>query len=91
MPLSEVFIDSAYVIALSNPNDQHHRQAEALAEQLEAEGTRLITTRAVALEIRNALSRLRHRAAAVELLDALEQDPSVEIVPLSEQPVRTSL
>lgn len=41
--------------------------------------------RAVLLEIGNALSKQRHREAAIRLLDALEADPNVEIIPLSEQ------
>ncbi|HAZ31282.1 MAG TPA: PIN domain-containing protein [Dehalococcoidia bacterium] len=83
--MTEVFLDAAYAIALSAPNDQYHEQAEMLAEQLEAEGTRLITTRAVVLEIGNALAKLRYRSAAVELLDSLEEDPIVEIIPISEE------
>ena len=41
---TEVFLDTAYAIALSSPNDQFHTRAVALAEQLEATGTRLVTT-----------------------------------------------
>jgi predicted nucleic acid-binding protein len=52
---------------------------------LEAEKTRLVTTRAVLLEIGNALSKKRYRKAAVKLLDALEQDSQVEIILLSEE------
>ena len=48
---AEVFLDTAYAIALSSPNDQFHTRSLALAEQLEASGTRLVTTRAVLLEI----------------------------------------
>ena len=55
---TEVFLDTAYAIALSSSNDQFHTRAVALAEQLEASGTRLVTTRAVLLEIGNALSVL---------------------------------
>ena len=71
---SEVFLDSGYAIALSVESDEHHQRAEELAEQLETERTRLVTTRAILLEIGNALSKQRYRVAAVELLDALEQD-----------------
>lgn len=83
--MDKVFLDAAYAIALSAPNDQHHEHAEMLAEQLEAHGSQLITTRAVMLEIGNALAKLRYRNAAIELLDALEQDSNVEIIPISEQ------
>ena len=83
--MDKAFLDAAYAIALSAPHDQYHQLAEILAEQLEADGTQLITTRAVVLEIGNALAKLRYRNAAIELLDSLEQDPNVEIVPFSEE------
>lgn len=82
---NKVFLDTAYAIALSVESDEHHERAEILAEQLEAEQTSLVTTRAILLEIGNALSKKRYRKAAVELLDALEQDPQVESVPLTEE------
>jgi len=82
--MTEMFLDAAYAIALSASNDQYHRQALDLADELEASAVRLVTTRAVILEIGNALSKLRYRRAAVELLNALERDSNVEIVPLSE-------
>ena len=33
---AEVFLDTAYAIALSSPNDQFHARAVDLADQLEA-------------------------------------------------------
>ena len=81
---TEVFLDTAYAIALSSASDQFHLRAVALAEQMEAASTGLVTTRAVLLEIGNALSKQRYRRAAVQLLNSLEADPTVEIVPLSE-------
>lgn len=83
--MSKLFLDAAYAIALSSVTDQHHQKASVLAEQIETDGTSLITTRAVILEIGNALSKLRYRVAALKLLDSLEEDPNVEIVPLSEE------
>lgn len=83
--MTEVFLDTAYAIALSSSSDNYHQQAVALAEKLEADGTRLVTTRAVILEIGNTLAKLRYRKAAVDLLDSLEQDSNVEIIPVSEQ------
>jgi len=79
----EVFLDAAYAIALAAASDQLHARAIQLADEIEASGTRLLTTRAVILEIGNALSRQRYRAAAAALLQSLEADPKVEIVPLS--------
>jgi len=82
---NKVFLDTAYAIALSVEPDEHHERAEKLAVQLETEQTRLVTTRAILLEIGNSLSKHRYRQAAAKLLDALEEDSSVEIVPLSEE------
>jgi len=81
---TEVFLDSSYAIALSSSSDAFHEKAVTLADELEAAKTRLVTTRAVVLEIGNALSNQRYRQVAVRLLAALEADPNVEIVPLSE-------
>lgn len=83
--VNKVFLDAAYAIALAAPNDQHHAQAIKLAELLETEGAQLITTRAVVLEIGNALSKQHYRQTAIKLLHALEADPQVEIIPISEQ------
>ena len=83
--MSRIFLDSAYAIALSAVTDQYHRKAETLAKQIETSGNTLITTRAVVLEIGNALAKIRYRNAAIKLLDSLEEDPNVEIVPLSEE------
>ncbi len=85
MPRNEVFLDTAYAIALSSPKDEHHEQAIQLAEEIEANSVKLVTTRAVILEIGNALARQRYRAAAIELLGSLEFDPAVEIVPATEE------
>jgi predicted nucleic acid-binding protein len=81
---AELFLDASYAIALASSTDQHHEGAVELAQLIEAESKRLVTSRAVVMEIGNALSKLRYRAAAVALLDAVERDPNVEIVPLSD-------
>jgi predicted nucleic acid-binding protein len=57
---NEFFLDTAYAIALSVESDEHHQRAEELAEQLLANQTPLITTRAVLLEIGNALTTDEH-------------------------------
>jgi uncharacterized protein len=83
--VTELFLDTSYAIALSSPPDQYHARAVVLAQQIEAQQRSLLTTRAVMLEIGNALGKPRFRAKAVRLLQAMEQDPAVEIVPLSEE------
>ncbi|HKS42531.1 MAG TPA: type II toxin-antitoxin system VapC family toxin [Blastocatellia bacterium] len=84
MTRAEVFLDTAYAIALSSPTDEHHEKALLLADELEKDRTRLITIRSVILEIGNALSKQRYRKAAIALLESLEEDANVEIVGLSE-------
>lgn len=81
---TEVFLDAAYAIALSSSTDQYHKRAKVLAEQIEVEGTQLITTYAILLEIGNALAKQRYRMAAIDLLESLQEDPDVEIIPISE-------
>jgi predicted nucleic acid-binding protein len=80
---AELFLDSGFAIALASDSDQLHERASHLAIEIEANATRMVTTRAVVLEIGNSLAKLRYRSAAISLLDSLVGDPSVEIVPLS--------
>jgi predicted nucleic acid-binding protein len=80
-----VFLDAAYAIALAAPSDQLHSRAVILAQELEDDATHMVTTRAVLLEIGNALAKRRYRAAAVALLAALDADSSIEVVALSSE------
>lgn len=82
---NEVFLDTAYAIALSVETDHHHSGAVELAETLRTKNFKLITTRAILFEIGNALARLRYRQAAFKLLRALEDDPQVEIASLTDE------
>jgi uncharacterized protein len=82
---SEVFLDTAFALALANRNDQLHPGAERLAARLEADRTRIVTSRAVILEIGNTLGKLRYRSAGIRLLVSLEADQNVEIVPLTDE------
>jgi hypothetical protein len=82
--VAEIFLDASYAIALASKTDQHHTRAVELAAWLKADRVSLLTTRAIVLEIGNSLAKQRHRSASVALLEAIEQDPRIEIVPLSE-------
>ena len=83
MVADELFLDASYAIALAASSDQLHSRALELADEIERQSRRLVTTRAVLLEIGNALSKQRYRDAAVDLLSSLESDPTVEIVPMT--------
>jgi predicted nucleic acid-binding protein len=83
-PGDEVFLDTSYALALSASTDQLHQTALRLADELERVGAHLVTTRVVLLEIGNALSRQRYRAAAIRLLRSLDADPNIEVLPLTD-------
>lgn len=83
--MKKVFLDTAYAIALSAVNDQHHEAATILAEEIEKQNWQIVTTRAVLIEIGNALSKQRYRKAGLALLEALEEDPTVDIIPVTEE------
>ena len=79
------FLDTAYAIALASRTDQHHARAISLSQYIDSHRIPLVTTRAVCLEIGDALAKPRFRPVAVAFLDALERSSSVEIVPASEE------
>ena len=57
--MNQVFLDAAFAIALSCPKDEYHKTAVSIAEKLEADTTQIVTTRAVMLEIGNALTKVK--------------------------------
>lgn len=81
--MNEVFLDTSFAIALSSVTDQNYARAVKLANQIETNKTRLVTTQAILLEIGNSLSKQKYSAAAIQLLESLEADPSVEVVLLT--------
>jgi predicted nucleic acid-binding protein len=54
-----LFLDTAFAIALISPRDFFHEKALELAEQIEAASAQIVTTRAAIIEIGNALSKKR--------------------------------
>ena len=80
-----IFLHTSFAIALSAITDQNHVKALELAEQIESQNICLVTTQAILLEIGNALSKQKYRAAAIQLLESLESDPNVKIVPLTNE------
>ncbi|MBW4478205.1 MAG: type II toxin-antitoxin system VapC family toxin [Tolypothrix brevis GSE-NOS-MK-07-07A] len=86
----EVFLDTSFAIALSSLTDQNHVRAIQLANELEANRTRLVTTQAILLQIGNALSKQKYRMAAIQLLESLEADSTVEVVLLTKDLYKTA-
>ena len=75
-----MFVDTQYVIALTNRRDQHHDRASVLSD--EHDSAALIPTDAVLLEIGNALAR-GFRNAAVEVIRRFLDAGNVQIVRLT--------
>jgi predicted nucleic acid-binding protein len=90
MRRTEVLVDTAFAIALLNTEDDHHLAAIALGNQLRGRA-RLVLTRAVCLEIGNAMSNPRLRSQVANLLAGMEADPNVEILPWSEREYSNAL
>lgn len=80
----EVFLDTAYAVALVAQTDRFHQAAVEFAIRLTSEQTQVITTSAVVTEIGNSLSGQRYRASAVQLLDLIDNDPTITILNVTE-------
>lgn len=79
--MNAIFADTFYFLALLNPGDASHAEARAIGRRLAG---RLVTTGYVLTEIADAFAAPRDRPRFLALLVALEADPSVTIVPSSD-------
>jgi len=75
-----LFLDTSYILALINTQDEFHLRAQTLANQINAP---LLTTEAVLTETGNALAKSQWRQLAVETLNDLRKDSDVEIISVS--------
>ena len=76
--MSALFADTFFYLALASRNDAAHLRAVALSKQLTA---RTITTAWVLTETADALADPRQRPVFLTLLDTLQSDPRVTIIP----------
>ena len=80
--MTDVFVDTSFVVALVNEKDQNHRLALDLAEKFI--GQRLVTTDAILLEIGNALSR-NFKRESVEIIGEFLTSDDVQVIHLQPQ------
>jgi len=85
MPDNVFFLDSSYIIALAQASDQHHAKALQMAVSVEQSKGRLVTTRAVLLEIGSALCKIKTRRDAIRLVNSLQASSQLNVVPLTEE------
>jgi len=83
LALKQVFVDTSYVYALINPNDQWHARAVTCQETLAAENRLLITSEFVLTEIADGLSAIAFREAASLTIRLFQSRRDVEIVAAS--------
>ena len=72
-----LFLDTAYILALLNSYDGFHLQARKLSSEIDVP---LVTTEAILTEIGNALAKPQWRELAVDTVNDLRADESVEII-----------
>ncbi|RMD86426.1 MAG: PIN domain-containing protein [Calditrichaeota bacterium] len=77
---NRIFIDTMYVVALVNENDEYHKRATELSEKYE--NSSFVTTEGVLLEIANVLAR-NYKEQAVEIIEYFLSSDDVEIVHLN--------
>jgi uncharacterized protein len=74
---NRIFLDTSYILALTNSRDQYHEQASQLVGRFAGYPT--LVTDGVLLEIGNALAR-SHRQEATRVIRQLLTSDEVEII-----------
>lgn len=76
-----VFIDTSYVYALINRQDQWHEKAVHWRLKIKKEERPLMTSEFILAEIADGLSAVKFRRAAVQVINILQINPLVKIIP----------
>ena len=77
-----VFVDTAYLVALTNSSDRHHTEAKSFAQTWSTQKREFITTDAVLVEYANFFARSPLRSLAAMTLGRLRAAPGWTIVGL---------
>jgi uncharacterized protein len=83
--MTEVFLDTSFAIAVTVSTDRYHETAVRLASELRSSRAILVTTHAILSEIGDSFSRPPYRAAATQLLRALQHDSGVLVLPVDSE------
>lgn len=78
--MAKVFINTAAWLALINKDDQFHEKAKAVRAELLQTKAVFVTTDQVIIEVANSLSNPPFRAAAVQLIETIEQSANIRII-----------
>jgi uncharacterized protein len=74
MMKGEIFVDTAFFVALVNPRDFSRHKALRLARALEEKRPPLVTTDAVLIEVGNFFARTPLRGGAISLISQIRAD-----------------
>ena len=80
--MSQVFVDTAALVALGNRQDDWHDQAVVVSRQLTLAGCRFVTTDAVLLEVGNTFSRAAFKPVALRLIETAWRSPRWRCIPV---------
>lgn len=72
-----LFADTFFFLSLLNLNDEAHQKAKSACGQPEQ---RLVTTAWVVNEVADGLARVTNRSGVIAFLNALKDDPEIEII-----------
>ena len=76
--MKEAFADTFHFLAIANPLDKFHTQADEAAKD---RSRRLVTTAFVLTEVGDGLARLGNRELFAELIDLLKADRNAVVIP----------
>lgn len=81
---NEVFMDTAFLIAVIDKSDQYHNKAVEYYKKLIYEKWTVFTTEAVLIEICNGLSKLKFREVAYEWVKRIRTDKNIfKVIPIT--------
>src|SRR5215510_12827990 len=90
MPPERLLLDTFFVLALLNKNDQHHEKAKEIYPR-ELAALEVWVTEAVLVEIANGLSAVQHRKTAATFIDSCYAVQNFRIVNVSSELLQRAL
>lgn len=71
------FLDTSYIIALVNKDDDHHKKALTFSKEVDANKINIVTTEFILVEIADSLSKLKFRNECIITLQKIRRDTFV--------------
>src|SRR5438067_12579659 len=89
--LDVLFADTAFWVAMTWRDDQHHQRAMTWVQWLDKEGARVVTTEAVFWEWLNAVADPETRATAAAGYRELHKEFGITVVPFQPRRIAEAL